>query len=194
MLGAIQEILGYASPTIMGDALSRLGDDNLAIGDDDDDLEDIFGAAPAPNVALQKLLAKVRKARQVDPKAVVVGDVEQNRRRVMSLGLTPAVAVAAGARVQIIARTARLFRPEDIILPDATALAFELESAFVGQDSQLAGGAPVALAGYSYLSAHRKLLHWDTAYPGIDVTLNVRNFSAAPADFRGELVGTTAVR
>jgi hypothetical protein len=198
MLGAIQEILGYGngySPDIVGIEGANFGATDLMLGDDDEDaLNTIFSGSDPRQNAVAAVMKKIARAKAIDPHAAVLSDIKQTRRRVLQLGITPVLAVAAGATAQVTARTARVFRTEDIVLPDDTATGFELISAFVGQDSQLAGGAPVALDGFSYLSAHRSGVHWDTAYPGIDIVLNVRNHTAGPLDFRGEFKGTAAVR
>lgn len=176
-----------------------LGSDFAAIGEDwEDELNDLFAGeeeiiSGGKAGKLAALARRMKAIRSVDPKAVIVKSQQARRRRVLDLGL-PVTTIAAGATQVIEVKPQRVFRAEDLTIPDAVAQACELVSAQVGQNSQLAGGSPVALDAYSNLCAHRSGFLWDTANPGILIQLQVRNYSAGSVDFRGSLKGTSTVR
>lgn len=180
--------LGDWDDEIVGGPFAAIGQnddfDDVFSGDDE-----IVGAEALP----QGMASQMRRIRAVDPRAVAVMQAEQARRRYLSIGM-PTAAVAAGGIYEVEIKPQRRFRAEDLFFPDDVADACELISAQVGQNSMLAGGAPVPLAGFGKTCAHRSGILWDTANPGIIISLQIRNFSAASVTVRGELRGTSTVR
>lgn len=143
--------------------------------------------------AINKLEAQMGRLRNVDPNAVLVRSEIAKRRRVLDLGM-PVVSVAGGATSTITIQTQRTFRTERVYIPDGIAEDFVVTQAFVGQNSQFAGAAPVAAAGWSNKTFDPKGVLWDTANPGIFISLTVQNTSAAAVTWSGSLRGTSTVR
>jgi len=172
--------------------------DNVAIGYENaeiigDAVDDIFGAPQRRGVPAG-LAQRMGADRNVDPNAVLVRSQVDTRRRYLDLGI-PETNIAAGAEVLIEIRPQRVIRIEELLIPDALADLVSVTAAFVGQNSQMAGGSPVPGAAYSTKAAglQSKLL-WDTANPGITVQLRVKNNDTDAQVLRGTLRGTTTVR
>jgi hypothetical protein len=170
--------------------------DNVAVGYENaeivgDAVDDIFGAR-IRNAS--GLAARMGADRNIDPNAVLVRSQVDTRRRYLDLGI-PETAIAAGAEVLIEIRPQRVIRCEELLLPDTEASKFLITAAFVGQNSQFAGGSPIPGEAYSTKAAGlQSRLLWDTANPGITIQLRVKNIDAQSATFRGTLRGTTTVR
>lgn len=195
----------------------------ISVGGPDDEIDDLFsgyevggypsvgysnaemiGAVPGrmpmatrgrPHVpgALIRDARVMDMARQVDPNAVFVQDQVDTRRRYIDLGV-PSTVIPANSSALITIRTQRVFRVEELIVPDTIAGSLVLIAASVGQNSQMAGGSPVPMAVYSEKSYRPKGLLWDTANPGIDIQLNIGNTTANPVTFIADLRGTATVR
>lgn len=148
---------------------------------------------PRVPAALVKDARVMEMAREVDPNAVFVQNQVDTRRRYIDLGI-PSTVIPANSSALITVRTQRVFRVEEVIVPDGIASALVLIAASVGQNSQLAGGAPVPMDVFSSKSFRPKGVLWDTANPGIDIQLNIGNTTGAPVTFIGDLRGTATVR
>lgn len=168
--------IGYENAEIIGDAV-----------------DDIFGAPQRRGVPAG-LAQRMAADRNIDPNAVVVRSQVDTRRRYLDLGI-PVTPIGIGAEVLIEIRPQRVIRIEEFLIPDELADKVSVTAAFVGQNSQMAGGSPVPGAAYSTKAAglQSKLL-WDTANPGITVQVRIKNNDPAAINFEGTFRGTTTVR
>lgn len=162
--------------------------------DVDDDLADLF-SGPPPRMMRRpmNLPQQMADARDVDPHAVLVRSQQDRRRRILDLGI-PETVIAANQTALIEIRPQRVFRTEKLAFPNGIASSLTLVSASVGQNSQLAGGGPVPLETFANNAFNTRERLWDTASPGINVQLNIRNDTGAPVTARGTLIGTATVR
>jgi len=172
-IGNIEEWDAYSGDGIAWEDTSLIGADN-----------------PGFSAAVER---QVSNARNVDSQAVMIRREIAKRRRYLDLGMTPTL-VGIGATATITIQTQRVFRTERVYIPDAVAGFFSVTQAFVGQNSQFAGSAPVSAVGWSNQTFDPKGVLWDTASPGLFITLTVQNLDVAARTFSGSMRGTSTVR
>ncbi|MDP9002369.1 MAG: hypothetical protein M3O46_19935 [Myxococcota bacterium] len=98
------------------------------------------------------------------------------------------IAIGAGANFNVTIAPQVRFKTRRIILDDATAKYFVINSFNIGITPQFISGDPVPAAAFTEL-AQDMWLDFDEAYIGNVLTLNVTNFDAAAHNFQGALLG-----
>lgn len=150
----------------------------------------LIGASD-PN--LRNLENSMGRLRNIDPQALLIRREVARRRRILDLGI-PVTSVTTGATPTLRIQTQRTFRTERVYVDDSVAEFFNVSQAFVGQNSQFAGADPVSAAGWSNKTFDPKGVLWDTANPGLFITLTITNTDANTHVFKGSFRGTSTVR
>ncbi len=97
--------------------------------------------------------------------------------------------VPGGAESEVSVVVDRLFRGEDLLVEDSCAAAFEIVDIKVGSKSQRPLHAKPTSAVFWSRSALRRGVYYDTADPGVRITLTVVNTLSVPVQFSAELSG-----
>lgn len=191
---------------IVGDDYGFIGWDQL-IGADDDFLDalveggaadflvsgdgssEIIGAAAnAKRANAAKKAAALKQLAMRNAGAVVNRGLDRRRR--YPLGFVP-TAVAAATTVQIPSAPQNLYRPERLVIPSDIAFDAGVADIKVGNQSQLVQSVEVPAALFSEVAINTGVT-FDTAEVGNQVSVNIRNKSAAAFEFTAGLVGTIA--
>ncbi len=204
-----QQIGRHMSFDIVGtDDFGSIGYDQLigALGDDDfldsliegdptdfliggDGSSEIIGAAKrAVAGAKMKKAAALKQLAMRNAGAVVNRGLDRRRR--YPLGFVP-TAVAAATTVQIPSAPQNLYRPERLVIPSDIAFDAGVADIKVGNQSQLVQSVEVPAALFSEVAINTGVT-FDTAEVGNQVSVNIRNKSAAAFEFTAGLVGTIA--
>ena len=138
--------------------------------------------------ALQRAARKLQAYRKIDPRAVTIRHGELSKRRRFPLGFQPTT-VAAGATSSIPAAPQDMFRPERLVIPSDTAFDFGIQDVKVGNTSQLVSGGEGPAAMFTEVSIDTHV-HFKTAEIGNQLSVSVRNKTAAPIEFSAGVVGT----
>lgn len=188
-----------------------VGDDDMGaigleelIGDDDDFLDsliegddlliggdgstEIIGATAAQKRKAARKKAVLRKLAMRNGGAVVSRGLDRRRR--YPLGFVP-TAIAAATTVQVPSAPQNLYRPERLVIPSDIAFDAGVADIKVGNQSQLVQSVEVPAALFSEVAINTGVT-FDTAEIGNQVSVNVRNKSAAAFEFTAGLVGTIA--
>ena len=113
-----------------------------------------------------------------------------DRRRRYPLGFIPTT-ITAGTSLAIPSAPQNLFRPERLVIPSDIAFDLGLRDIKVGNQSQLVQSAEVPAALFSEVAINTGVT-FDTAEVGNQVSVDMRNKSAADLEFSAGLVGTIA--
>lgn len=152
-----------------------------------------FGADPAP-VAVARpagLPAGVQFKPHFDPRVVQYNGFAPTKARRVPLGFTSTAVVPAAGTAQVISRPQVPMRVERLVVPSDIAGLFAVTDLKVGNKSQFPASGAIPARGFQE-NAVGVELQGDTAYPAIDIVIEVLNISAAtPATFRAMLVGET---
>jgi len=152
-----------------------------------------FGADPAP-VAVARpagLPAGVQFKPHFDPRVVQYNGFSPTKARRVPLGFTSTAVVPAAGTAQVISRPQVPMRVERLVVPSDIAGLFAVTDLKVGNKSQFPASGAIPARGFQE-NAVGVELQGDTAYPAIDIVIEVLNISAAtPATFRAMLVGET---
>jgi hypothetical protein len=138
--------------------------------------------------AMQRAARKLAMYRKIDPGAVAVKQRELSKRRRFPLGFQPTT-VAPGATSSIPAAPQDMFRPERLVIPSDTAFDFGIQDVKVGNTSQLVSGGEVPAAMFTEVSIDTHV-HFKTAEIGNQLSVSVRNKTAAAIEFSAGVVGT----
>lgn len=184
--------------------IGALGDqdflDALVSGDDDDDdiisgdgSSEIIGAAKKARRRAQagqaaKKQAALKALAMRNAGAVVSRGLDRRRR--YPLGFVP-TAVAAATSVQVPSAPQNLYRPERLVIPSDIAFDSGVADIKVGNQSQLVQSVEVPGALFSEVAINTGVT-FDTAEVGNQVSVTIRNKSAAAFEFTAGLVGTIA--
>lgn len=190
-VGGYSDIVGYDE--IVG-ALDELSiGDNLAIGDEIEALMHAAGAEAAAATGgskLERIAAKLRTARMIDPRAVTVMDRPATRRREYPLGFESAAAIPLNGTALVRATPQISFRGERLVVPSDISLFFSIDDIIVGKNSQLVSDGPIPASTFSEVAVGVRL-NLDTANIGNTITMRVRNVgSADEIFFRAAIIGT----
>ncbi len=113
-----------------------------------------------------------------------------SRRRRYPLGFQP-TNVAIAATLQIPASPQNLFRPERLVIPSDIAFDLGVVDIKVGNASQLVQSVEVPAAVFSEVAEDTNIT-FDTAEVGNQISVQIRNKSAAAVEFTAGLIGTIA--
>lgn len=187
--GAIgyEELIGAMGDDDFLDALV-----NGAVGDlliSGDGSSEIIGAAGAAAKAQNAKKAAALKALAMKNAGAVVSRGLDRRRR-YPLGFVP-TAVAAATSVQVPSAPQNLYRPERLVIPSDIAFDAGVADIKVGNQSQLVQSVEVPAALFSEVAINTGVT-FDTAEVGNQVSVTIRNKSAAAFEFTAGLVGTIA--
>lgn len=187
------------NPFTSGDDASG---DTLMMGDDssgDMVMGDIIGeliamgamAAPGPGQAV-RLPGPGNVAFQphFNPRVVDYRGFSPTKPRRIPMGFESTAAILAGGTARIISRPQVPMRVERLIVPSDIAGLFTITDLKVGNKSQFpaSGSIPARIFQENAVGVD---LQGDTAYPAIDIVIEVQNVSGAAAVFRAGLVGMT---
>lgn len=135
------------------------------------------GPSPKQQMAMAKRLEN----------AQIVREVPHQKSRRQSIGFV-FDGLAPNTTVDVVSRPQVLFRGTRLLIPSLIGQAIRVEDVKVGRTSQFAAiGAQPGIA-FSELSTADNL-QLDTATPGMDVTLRIRNTSGAAVDFSATIFG-----
>lgn len=133
------------------------------------------------------MIRSMRRARAVDPKAIMVRKQKRTRRRRLIVPI-PVTNIAAGGTAEVTIQPQRLFKTRRMIFPSAVADNFRLTDIKVGQQSQFAAAGDVPAGCFSEVTVDG-YVDFDTADIGNLISFDVTNVGAAAADFQGVLLG-----
>jgi hypothetical protein len=187
------------------DALDAMSGGDIAIGADEEDFlelmaasgyDEIIGqdapAAPTSRGTMAKaraLAARMKIARQIDPRAVVVEDRPSDQRREFPLGFVvdgptgPGLSGAATANPQV------TFRSERLIVPSFIAPFFVIDNIIVGKDSQQVSANPLPASTFTEVAVGVRL-NLKTAMIGNIISLLFTNVDVAERLFQATIIGT----
>lgn len=168
------------------DFLEALVSGNLISGDGSSEIIGAAAAASANKAA--KAAAAIRAIQQKSQGAVVSRGLDRRRR--YPLGFVP-TAVAAATSVQVPSAPQNLYRPERLVIPSDIAFDAGVADIKVGNQSQLVQSVEVPAALFSEVAINTGVT-FDTAEIGNQVSVTIRNKSAAAFEFTAGLVGTIA--
>ena len=132
--------------------------------------------------------AELRRLVQKNAGAVINRGLDRRRR--YPLGFIPTT-ITAGTSLAIPSAPQNLFRPERLVIPSDIAFDLGLRDIKVGNQSQLVQSAEVPAALFSEVAINTGVT-FDTAEVGNQVSVDMRNKSAADLEFSAGLVGTIA--
>lgn len=155
------------------------------IGDDVDRM--LAGDEVGEDVGDNVSLARRRQAPR-GPNTRQVNNRGYSKAREYPLGFSSNGTVAAGATVVITAQPQTMFRPLRLVIPSSIAPSFSIQDIKIGNQSQLVASGSIPAALYSELAVGARQ-RYDTANPGILISLTVTNNSAGPLLFSGAMVG-----
>lgn len=189
--GAIgyEELIGAMGDDDFLDALVNGSVGDLLISGDGS--SEIIGAAQnaaAKNAANAKKAAALKALAMKNAGAVVSRGLDRRRR--YPLGFVP-TAVAAATSVQVPSAPQNLYRPERLVIPSDIAFDAGVADIKVGNQSQLVQSVEVPAALFSEVAINTGVT-FDTAEVGNQVSVTIRNKSAAAFEFTAGLVGTIA--
>lgn len=188
--GAIgyEQLIGAIGDDDFLDALVEGAASDLLISGDGS--SEIIGAASgaARKVAAAKKAAALKQLAMRNAGAVVNRGLDRRRR--YPLGFVP-TAVAAATSVQVPSAPQNLYRPERLVIPSDIAFDAGVADIKVGNQSQLVQSVEVPAALFSEVAINTGVT-FDTAEVGNQVSVTIRNKSAAAFEFTAGLVGTIA--
>jgi hypothetical protein len=179
------------------DLVAGMGTAEIVGEDDEIGDEDLLhalsiGAARRGNhrkaSALKKAASKLGEFRKIDPGAVAIRQRDLNKRRRFPLGFQPTT-VTAGSTSNIPAAPQDMFRPERLVIPSDIAFDFGVQDVKVGNTSQLVSGGEVPAAIFTEVAIDTHV-HFKTAEIGNQMSVSVRNKTAASIEFSAGVVGT----
>jgi hypothetical protein len=182
---------------LIGNDFDFIGADFIS-GDDDDMLDslvsgsgnsDIIGAVKAAarsgNLQAQ---ATLRKLAMRNGGAVINRPLDRKRR--YPLGFVPTDIIASNSQ-SIPAAPQNLFRPERLVIPSDISFDVGVKDIKVGNQSQLAQSVEVPGALFSEVAIDTQVT-FDTAEVGNQISVDIRNKTAASLPFTAGLLGTVA--
>jgi hypothetical protein len=164
-------------------AIEGLADDEIISGAGD---SEIVGASGRGRKG--RKIAELRRLIAKNAGAVVNRGLDRRRR--YPLGFIP-TAIAAGTSSAVPSAPQNLFRPERLVIPSDIAFDLGVRDIKVGNQSQLVQSAEVPAALFSEVAINTGVT-FDTAEVGNQVSVDMRNKSAAALEFSAGLVGTIA--
>ena len=176
------------------DDVGAIGLDML-VGEDDDVLDalvsgdgssEIIGAVKRSKVAKKRAILKQLARRKAG--AVVKRELDKRRRYPLGFAVTN---IVGGAAAIVPANPQNLFRAERLIIPSDIAFDLGVRDIKVGVQSQFAQNQEVPAAMFSEVAIDTGM-GFDTAEIGNQVSIDVRNKTAAAVDFTAALLGTVA--
>jgi len=123
----------------------------------------------------------------VDPRVLEAVPVCANKARQYPLNFRQD-AVAAGATVDIQANPQALFKGQRLVVPSFIAVFFDIEDLTVANKSQFVAPGALQASVFSE-NAVNVLQEFDSAQPGVLITLRVTNTDVDPQDFRATVIG-----
>lgn len=150
------------------------------IGDDVDAMlagDEMVGSAP-----------QRRLAGRPGPNAGLVRSRGYSKNREYPLGFSSSGTIAAAASATITAQPQTLFRPKRLVIPSSIAGSFTIQDIKIGNSSQLVAAGSIPGALYSELAVGT-MQRYDTAAPGILISLSITNTSAGALAFSAAMVG-----
>jgi hypothetical protein len=182
-----EELIGAMGDDDFLDALVQGSVSDLLISGDGS--SEIIGAtAAAKRAASAKKQAALKALAMKNAGAVVSRGLDRRRR--YPLGFVP-TAVAAATSVQVPSAPQNLYRPERLVIPSDIAFDAGVADIKVGNQSQLVQSVEVPAALFSEVAINTGVT-FDTAEVGNQVSVTIRNKSAAAFEFTAGLVGTIA--
>jgi hypothetical protein len=182
-----EELIGAMGDDDFLDALVQGSVGDLLISGDGSS-EIIGAAANAKRAANAKKQAALKALAMKNAGAVVSRGLDRRRR--YPLGFVP-TAVAAATSVQVPSAPQNLYRPERLVIPSDIAFDAGVADIKVGNQSQLVQSVEVPAALFSEVAINTGVT-FDTAEVGNQVSVTIRNKSAAAFEFTAGLVGTIA--
>lgn len=113
-----------------------------------------------------------------------------DRRRRYPLGFIP-TSIPAATTTAVPSAPQNLYRPERLVIPSDIAFDLGVRDIKIGNQSQLVQSVEVPAALFSEVSINTGVT-FDTAEVGNQVSVDMRNKSAAAVEFSAGLVGTIA--
>lgn len=129
-----------------------------------------------------------RGAAPQGPNAALVRQRGFAKSREYPLGFSSVGTIAAAASSTVTAQPQTLFRPKRLVIPSSIAGSFTIQDIKVGNTSQLVASGSLPAALYSELAVGT-LQRFDTASPGIIISLAVTNTSAGALAFVAAMIG-----
>lgn len=182
-----EELIGAMGDDDFLDALVQGSVGDLLISGDGSS-EIIGAAAAAKRASSAKKNAALKALAMKNAGAVVSRGLDRRRR--YPLGFVP-TAVAAATSVQVPSAPQNLYRPERLVIPSDIAFDAGVADIKVGNQSQLVQSVEVPAALFSEVAINTGVT-FDTAEVGNQVSVTIRNKSAAAFEFTAGLVGTIA--
>lgn len=184
-----EELIGAMGDDDFLDALVQGSVGDLLIsGDGSSEIIGAASSAAAKRAAGAKKAAALKALAMKNAGAVVSRGLDRRRR--YPLGFVP-TAVAAATSVQVPSAPQNLYRPERLVIPSDIAFDAGVADIKVGNQSQLVQSVEVPAALFSEVAINTGVT-FDTAEVGNQVSVTIRNKSAAAFEFTAGLVGTIA--
>lgn len=176
------------------DSDAESGDSTMSdeIGWDEigDDVDQMLAGDDVGDETVGAALVRRQAGRPVPrgPNTRTVNQRGYSKAREYPLGFSSNGTVAAGATVVITAQPQTMFRPKRLVIPSSVAPSFSIQDIKIGNQSQLVASGAIPGALYSELAVGASQ-RYDTANPGILISLTVTNNSAGPLLFNAAMVG-----
>ena len=139
---------------------------------------------PAPS------MAAAIQAKQVQD-GTLVRSSPPSRAQELAVGF-PATSIAAAASANVTTNPQEIFRPERLVVGDAIAPNFIINSLIVGKNNQFLNQNPLPAEGFKSTAVGVRL-RCDTAQVNSNIVLNVTNISLGTLTFYAMLVGTSVM-
>ena len=182
---------------LIGNGYDFIGADFIS-GDDDDMLDslvsgngssDIIGAYKAAALnGSERAQSALRQLAMRNGGAVINRPLDRKRR--YPLGFVPTDIIAANSQ-SIPAAPQNMFRPERLVIPSDISFDVGVKDIKVGNQSQLAQSVEVPGALFSEVAIDTQVT-FDTAEVGNQISVDIRNKTAASLPFTAGLIGTVA--
>lgn len=179
-----EDFIGEDADLMEALAISGM-DDEIISGAGD---TEIVGAASRRGGRSARRTAELRRLIQKNAGAVINRGLDRRRRYPLGFIPTP---IPAGTSLAIPSAPQNLFRPERLVIPSDIAFDLGIRDIKVGNQSQLVQSAEVPAALFSEVAINTGVT-FDTAEVGNQVSVDMRNKSAADLEFSAGLVGTIA--
>lgn len=143
--------------------------------------------------AVKKVLAQARRPQQQRPAGLPPGATirkDQNSIARRQISPIPLTTIAAGATEVITWRPQRPIRVERLVVDASVANGVFITDFTVGAEPQFVNQGAVPTSAFA-ANAFGTELQGNTASPGIDITLVVRNTTGGAASVGGMVIGTS---
>lgn len=172
-----EEIVG--EDALVGDVVDEILEELSGIDDEDEDVG-----------AVKRRLKKRIKRRWMPKVRRAIKKVRSTQFRNYPIGLD-ITAVAAGATVTVERRPQLPFKPVRLSIPATLSAGLMITDVQIGTASQFAGPGEIPVECFD-VPATDVRLKGDTAVPGVNILITVRNPTAGALNFTGMILGDVA--